>query len=86
MTVSFNVGMELIQPGADALDVLRDRFLIGSPETVAAKIEKTYKEVGGFGHLLMFCFDYADNPEPWRRSMELLATEVMPRVAHLEGD
>ena len=35
--------------------------------------------------LLLFCFDYADNPEPWRRSMELLATEVLPRVEHLTG-
>ena len=61
-------------------------WLVGSPETVARKIEQAYEEVGGFGHLLLFCFDYADNPEPWRRSMELLATEVMPRVAHLEGD
>jgi alkanesulfonate monooxygenase SsuD/methylene tetrahydromethanopterin reductase-like flavin-dependent oxidoreductase (luciferase family) len=61
-------------------------WLIGSPETVAAKIEQTYKDVDGFGHLLLFCFDYADDPEPWRRSMELLAKDVMPRVAHLQGD
>jgi hypothetical protein len=25
-------------------------------------------------------FDYADNPGPWRQSMELLAREVLPRV------
>jgi len=61
-------------------------WLIGSPETVAERIEKKYAEVGGFGHLLLFCFDYAEDPEPWRRSMQLLAEEVMPRVAHLEGD
>ena len=61
-------------------------WLIGSPETVAQKLEKVYADTGGFGHLLLFCFDYVENPEPWRRSMELLATEVMPRVAHLTGD
>ncbi len=63
-----------------------NNWFIGSPETVAGKIEKVYAEVGGFGLLLLFCFDYADNPEPWRRSMQLLAKEVMPRVAHLSGD
>ena len=61
-------------------------WLVGSPQTVAKKIERVYEEVGGFGTLLLFCFDYADNPEPWRRSMELLATDVMPRVAHLTGE
>jgi alkanesulfonate monooxygenase SsuD/methylene tetrahydromethanopterin reductase-like flavin-dependent oxidoreductase (luciferase family) len=53
-------------------------WFVGSPETVANKIEKVYAEVGGFGHLLLFCFDYADNPAVWRRSMELLAKGVMP--------
>ncbi len=79
------------EPGVSDAEVTPEycaehNWLVGSPETVAAKIERTYDEVGGFGHLLVFCFDYADNPEPWRRSMELLGTEVMPRVAHLEGD
>ena len=61
-------------------------WLIGSPETVARKLEAVYGAMGGFGHLLLFCFDYADNPEPWRHSMELLAKDVLPRVAHLTGD
>jgi alkanesulfonate monooxygenase SsuD/methylene tetrahydromethanopterin reductase-like flavin-dependent oxidoreductase (luciferase family) len=61
-------------------------WLVGSPDTVARKLETVYNSVGGFGHLLLFCFDYADNPEPWRHSMELLAHEVMPRVAHLTGE
>lgn len=64
----------------------KTNWLIGSPETVAEKIEQTYNAVGGFGYLLLFCFDYADDPEPWRRSMKLLADEVMPRVAHLTGN
>ena len=42
-----------------------------------------YDEVGGFGSLLLFCFDYSGNPEAWRQSMRLLAQEVMPKVAHL---
>jgi hypothetical protein len=42
-----------------------------------------YEEVGGFGQILLFCFDYSDSPEAWHHSMELLAHEVMPKVAHL---
>ena len=42
-----------------------------------------YDEVGGFGSLLLFCFDYSHNPEAWHELMRLLAQEVMPKVAHL---
>ena len=59
-------------------------WLIGSPATVAEKLERVYDEVGGFGTLLVFCFDYsATRPRPGARSMQLLAKEVMPRVKHL---
>jgi len=36
-------------------------------------------EGAGFGTLLVFCFDYSENPHAWRHSMELFAEEVMPR-------
>jgi alkanesulfonate monooxygenase SsuD/methylene tetrahydromethanopterin reductase-like flavin-dependent oxidoreductase (luciferase family) len=58
-------------------------WLVGSPTTVAEKLEAIYDEVGGFGTILLFCFDYSENPEAWHHSMRLLAQEVMPRVAHL---
>lgn len=58
-------------------------WLIGSPATVVEKIERMYDEVGGFGSLLLFCFDYSGNSDAWRESMRLLAHEVMPKVAHL---
>jgi alkanesulfonate monooxygenase SsuD/methylene tetrahydromethanopterin reductase-like flavin-dependent oxidoreductase (luciferase family) len=61
----------------------RHNWLIGSPATVIEKIERMYDEVGGFGALLLFCFDYSGNPEAWHQSMQLLAREVIPRVAHL---
>ena len=32
---------------------------------------------------LLFCFDYSENPQAWWHSMELLANDVMPKVAHL---
>ena len=63
----------------------RTSWLIGSPETVARKIEELYEQVGGFGTLLALGFDYADNPKAWRHSLELLANEVKPRVAHLRA-
>ena len=59
-------------------------WIIGSPDTVAGKIEQIFDDVGGFGQLLVFGFDYADDPEPWRHSLELLAREVRPRVEHLQ--
>ena len=50
----------------------RHNWLVGSPETVAEKIERIYHEVGGFGRLLVFGFDYVENPQAWRHSLELI--------------
>src|SRR5207302_10421456 len=61
----------------------RHNWLVGSPATVAEKLHAIYEEVGGFGTLLLFCFDYSENPKAWRHSMELLAREVMPRFKNL---
>ena len=55
-------------------------FVVGSVETVVDKLEATYDQVGGFGHLLILGFDYSDNPGPWKESMRLLAEEVMPQA------
>ena len=62
----------------------RHNWVIGSPDTVVEKLEQVYEEVGGFGTLLVFCFDYAHAPEIWRNSFRLLMEEVAPRVAHLK--
>ena len=62
----------------------RHNWLIGSPATVAEKLERVYDEVGGFGTLLVFCFDYSGGQaEAWHTSMRLLAEDVLPRVKHL---
>lgn len=63
----------------------RTSWLIGSPETVARKIEELHHQVGGFGVLLALGFDYIDDRQAWRRSLELLAKEVAPRIKHLGG-
>ena len=79
-------GFDVDEQDIDPQYCAEHNWLVGSPETVAHKLAGVYEAIGGFGHLLLFCFDYADNPEPWRRSMELLAHDVMPRVAHLTGE
>ena len=61
----------------------RRNWLVGSPKTVAERLEAIYEEVGGFGQLLVFGFDYQDNPGAWKNSLRLLQQEVLPRVAHL---
>jgi alkanesulfonate monooxygenase SsuD/methylene tetrahydromethanopterin reductase-like flavin-dependent oxidoreductase (luciferase family) len=61
----------------------KHNWLVGSPKTVAERLRQIYDDVGGFGTLLVFCFDYAENPEAWHTSMGLLATEVMPQFADL---
>jgi alkanesulfonate monooxygenase SsuD/methylene tetrahydromethanopterin reductase-like flavin-dependent oxidoreductase (luciferase family) len=61
----------------------RHNWLVGSPATVAERLHAIYEEVGGFGTLLLFCFDYSDNPAAWRHSMQLLAGEVMPKFKSL---
>ena len=58
-------------------------WLIGSPSTVIEKLQAVYEEVGGFGTLLVFGFDYQENPEAWHTSMGLLMSEVLPKVRDL---
>ncbi len=73
----------------DDLDLdwmIENFFIIGSPDTVAARIEELYNAVGGFGTLVSFVHEYTDNPEPYRRSFELLGAKVAPpQLAHLNG-
>ena len=66
------------------LDYVRDNvWLVGDPDEVARQIRELHAFTGGFGVLLMIAHDW-DDPTRWKRSMELLAKEVMPRVADLE--
>jgi len=61
----------------------RHNWLVGSPDTVAEKLRRLYDHLGGFGVLLVQVFDYVEHADAWRRSMRLLAEEVMPRFADL---
>lgn len=64
------------------LEFLADNFwIVGSPETVAEKFEKWMDGLGGgFGTLLLYSYDYIDNPTPWTESMARMAAEIAPRL------
>lgn len=55
-------------------------WLVGSPDTVARKLDRLYETVGGFGTLLVSSYDYSEHPEAWKKSMRLLQEEVLPRM------
>jgi alkanesulfonate monooxygenase SsuD/methylene tetrahydromethanopterin reductase-like flavin-dependent oxidoreductase (luciferase family) len=58
-------------------------WLVGSPDTVEKKLRQLYEVSGGFGTLLVLIYDYWEDQAGWERSMQLLARQVMPRVADL---
>lgn len=79
---------ELMVPGIAPEDLTveylaRNFWLVGSPDTVVERATRLQEETGGFGTLVSGSYDYMDNPEPFRRSLELLGTEVAPRVRDL---
>ena len=75
----------MIKPDPDMPDdqvtvdnVKRGIVIAGSPSRVVDQLVALREEVGPFGTLLMAGHDW-DQPKLWQRSMELLATKVMPR-------
>ena len=57
-------------------------WIVGSPDEVARKLRSLYRDVGGFGVLLVMGHEWEPR-DKWVRSMTLLAEEVMPKVADL---
>jgi alkanesulfonate monooxygenase SsuD/methylene tetrahydromethanopterin reductase-like flavin-dependent oxidoreductase (luciferase family) len=71
-----------LQPPTNALtdDFINTWCLYGSPDTVAAQVQQ-YADAGA-GNILCSFTNGLLTPERWRlahQSMELFATEVMPR-------
>ncbi|HZQ99487.1 MAG TPA: LLM class flavin-dependent oxidoreductase [Chloroflexota bacterium] len=54
-------------------------WIVGDVDEVAAKLRKLYDDVGGFGTLLVIGHEWRRGSK-WHRSMERLATEVLPRL------
>ena len=74
------------QPDAElALQRCVERLVIaGTPQSVAEQILAFRQDVGGFGTLLYTGHDWVD-PALARRSMELMANEVLPRIGQAAG-
>jgi alkanesulfonate monooxygenase SsuD/methylene tetrahydromethanopterin reductase-like flavin-dependent oxidoreductase (luciferase family) len=84
----YALGELLVDPGMGidelTLDWMVDHFfIVGSPDTVVEKITQFNEELGGIGALLSFTFDFSQEPETYRRHLELLGREVGPRIATL---
>jgi alkanesulfonate monooxygenase SsuD/methylene tetrahydromethanopterin reductase-like flavin-dependent oxidoreductase (luciferase family) len=58
--------------------IKRSQVIAGSPGRVLDQLVALRDEAGHFGTLLVTGHDW-DQPKLWRRSMELLAKDVMPR-------
>ena len=59
--------------------ILENLVIHGSVDRVVDEILKLREEAGEFGELVYAGMDWVD-PQLTKRSMELMATEVMPRV------
>jgi alkanesulfonate monooxygenase SsuD/methylene tetrahydromethanopterin reductase-like flavin-dependent oxidoreductase (luciferase family) len=70
---------------AATVDVIkRAQVISGGPDRVLDQLVTLRDEIGHFGTLLMTGHDW-DRPKLWRRSMELLASDVMPRLRRHAG-
>ncbi len=76
-------GRSVPNGGGSAVDMVDvGTWFVGTPDQVCDQIVHQYQVTGGFGTLLQLGYDYSD-PESragWFRSMELLATQVLPKV------
>lgn len=64
---------------AVTLEYLADHlWIVGSPATVAGKLQALQQASGGFGVLLATSYDATDECAAWRRSLALLQNDVLP--------
>ncbi|MBI2553746.1 MAG: alkane 1-monooxygenase, partial [Candidatus Rokubacteria bacterium] len=65
---------------AVSLEYLLDHiWVVGDPESVAEKLGRLERDVGGFGTLLVIAHEWQPRAA-WERSMTLLARAVLPRL------
>ena len=78
----FMLKPDLLMPDEDVtVDTIKRALMIaGSPARVLDQLVALREETGHFGTLLMAGHDW-DRPSLWRRSMERLAREVMPKFS-----
>jgi alkanesulfonate monooxygenase SsuD/methylene tetrahydromethanopterin reductase-like flavin-dependent oxidoreductase (luciferase family) len=64
------------------LEYLADNvWLAGSPDTVARRIHDLQEQTGGFGYLIITCYDATAERQAWEQSLQLIAREVVPACA-----
>jgi len=74
----------LTDPDDISVEYLAEKkWLVGTPETVVKKLQADLEASGGFGNIIGFTYDYLDQPEAYRRNLELIGTEVIPRIKNL---
>lgn len=61
-------------------DIMQDKVVIGSPDTVAARLSELQDELGIDGILAELNFGAILPPEHMMRSLRLLLLEVQPRI------
>jgi alkanesulfonate monooxygenase SsuD/methylene tetrahydromethanopterin reductase-like flavin-dependent oxidoreductase (luciferase family) len=67
---------------AVTIDYLLDNvWIVGSVDECVQKLGALQEACGGFGTLLQIAFDWAPKQKVWHRSMELLATKVIPQLS-----
>jgi alkanesulfonate monooxygenase SsuD/methylene tetrahydromethanopterin reductase-like flavin-dependent oxidoreductase (luciferase family) len=60
--------------------LLDNIWIVGDPDTVAAKLASLHEDLGGFGTLLVIAHEWQPRAA-WERSMTLLKEQVLPRLA-----
>jgi alkanesulfonate monooxygenase SsuD/methylene tetrahydromethanopterin reductase-like flavin-dependent oxidoreductase (luciferase family) len=61
------------------LEYLADNlWIVGSPTTVAKRIQSLQESTGGFGCLLITSYDATEERDSWKENIRLLAESVMP--------
>jgi alkanesulfonate monooxygenase SsuD/methylene tetrahydromethanopterin reductase-like flavin-dependent oxidoreductase (luciferase family) len=63
----------------DADYCLEHLCIVGDVDECTRRLMDVWETTGGFGQLLMIAHDW-DDPDKWRRSMRLLAEEVVPAL------
>jgi alkanesulfonate monooxygenase SsuD/methylene tetrahydromethanopterin reductase-like flavin-dependent oxidoreductase (luciferase family) len=73
---------------AEAVDVqfmAQYAWIVGSVDTVVERLAAEYENCGGFGTLLVYNYDFHAEPTAFQRHLELLGTEVAPRLTERVG-
>jgi len=58
-------------------------WIVGSPDTVVDKFKAFHDELGGFGTVASASYNYGERSDAYRRSFELMGSEVIPRLRRL---